>query len=207
MSPILKHTVARSSSGARPLVGLPISPSGDSPDIERGPIPPSEGRQGRQVRRVFQSTRAEPVEQAAAFIAEYIVLPSESIYTIALWIAAAHLVPSWDEFPHLSIYSPEKGCGKTTLLRIIATLVPNPKMVISLTGAALFRLIDFYKSKITFILDEAQSMRRLGSEAAYVLHELFCGSIEKHAVAVRCSGKNMDKLTDIKSIALRSLHR
>jgi hypothetical protein len=199
MSPILKHTVAKSSSGARPLVGLPISPSGDSPDIERGPIPPPEIRQGRQVRRVFQSTGAEPVEQAAAFIAEYIVLPPESIYTVALWIAAAYIVPFWDEFPHLSIYSPEKGCGKTTLLRIIATLVPNPKMVINMTGATLFRWIDLYKSKITLILDEAQSMRRLGSEAAFVLHELFCGSIEKHAVAVRCSGKKMDKPTEYKA--------
>ena len=63
--------------------------------------------------------------------------------TTALWSVLAHLLQRDDLginiSPRLAIQSPDKRCGKTTLLEAISCVVPKPDMLTSLTPAALFR--------------------------------------------------------------------
>jgi hypothetical protein len=55
--------------------------------------------------------------------------------------------------PRLSIKSPEKGCGKTTLLDTVATLAARPLPSVNVTAAVVFRVVDQFKP--TYLIDEA----------------------------------------------------
>jgi hypothetical protein len=75
--------------------------------------------------------------------------------TVALWIAHTHVLDAADHSPLLGIVSPEKRCGKTTLLDLIAELSYKAAPITHVTTANLFRSIaDGYR---TLILDEADA--------------------------------------------------
>jgi putative DNA primase/helicase len=57
--------------------------------------------------------------------------------------------------PRLGITSPERGCGKTTLLRLLKYTVRSGLMTAHVTPAAVFHEID--ASKRTFLFDEADA--------------------------------------------------
>ncbi|MEA2599772.1 MAG: hypothetical protein QOF89_764 [Acidobacteriota bacterium] len=125
---------------------------------------------------------------------DYITLPAYTPTIIAAWVVAAWLSVVWDRFPHLSIYSPEKRCGKTRLLEVLKLIVPNPTFTSSISPAALYRVIGGSPIRPTLILDEAQSLSRVRSESAEALRELLNAGIEKDAKVFRCGGKKMEQV-------------
>jgi hypothetical protein len=50
----------------------------------------------------------------------------EQAIAVALWIAHAHARDAVEQSPILAITSPVKQSGKTRLLEVVSTLVPNP---------------------------------------------------------------------------------
>jgi putative DNA primase/helicase len=56
-------------------------------------------------------------------IRQYLVLPNGSAEVLALWAIHTHAFDCFAHSPRLSITSPEKGCGKTTTLDVLAELV------------------------------------------------------------------------------------
>jgi hypothetical protein len=69
---------------------------------------------------------SELLDQIVACLREYLVLPSGSAEIIALWVLHTHVFDCFAITPRLAITSPEKGCGKTTLLDVINELVARP---------------------------------------------------------------------------------
>lgn len=100
----------------------------------------------------------------------------------------------WDRFPHLAPYSPEKRCGKTTLLDALHPVCPNARYTTNISPAALYRVIE--QSKPTLLMDESQSLSRRGSEASEVLREILNAGIGKNARVIRCGGKNNDEIRE-----------
>ncbi len=198
MSPIIKNPPTKSS-GTVPaprLVQLPITRRpGSGPDIERGPMPPPPARRASQDRRVFQSNgEAGAVEQAEAFLADYVVLPPDVIYAVACWVAGVHIMDSFDRYPHLSINSPDIRCGKSTLLEVLRTIVPRPLFTANISPPYLFR--SLHANHNTLLIDEAQFLARRGNESSSVILELLSAGITKTATVGRCTGKNWDKQTE-----------
>lgn len=153
------------------------------------------GRAGRDSEE-HATDRGGVIEEMEAFITDYIVLPEFTPTVIAAWIAAAWLCSVWDRFPHLSIYSPEKRCGKTRLLDVLTLITPNALSVSSISPAALYRVIGRSKQRPTIILDEAQFLSRAKSEAGETIRELLNAGIEKDAKVIRCGGKKMDEVLE-----------
>jgi putative DNA primase/helicase len=58
----------------------------------------------------------------------------------------------------LAIQSPDRGCGKTTLLEVVGALVPRPETGSSITAAATFRLIEARRPSL--LIDEADRVLR-----------------------------------------------
>jgi hypothetical protein len=135
-----------------------------------------------------------PVGDTARFLGDYIVVPENSLLVIAAWVAAAWLADVWDRFPHLCVVSPEKRCGKTTLLDVLAVVVPRPRISTNISPAALYRVIEMEKP--TLLLDEAQSLDRRGSEASEVLREILNAGIGKNARVTRCGGPDRDQIEE-----------
>ena len=59
--------------------------------------------------------------------------------------------------PRLSISSPTKGCGKTTLLDVLSRPVLRPLLASNVTPAAVFRVIEKYNPCL--LIDEADTFQ------------------------------------------------
>jgi putative DNA primase/helicase len=90
--------------------------------------------------------------EIAATIRTFVVMGDDHAAAVVLWIIGAHAIDSFAIFPRLFITSPEKQCGKTTLLDIVSHLVPRSLFASNVTSPALFRAIEM--AKPTLLLDE-----------------------------------------------------
>ena len=98
---------------------------------------------------------AELLDEICGLISRYIVLPLESIAAVALWIVHTHCFDCFAHSPRLAIISPEKGCGKTTLLDVLYCLVARPLDTANATVSAIFRIVEL--AKPTLLIDEADT--------------------------------------------------
>jgi ferredoxin len=85
----------------------------------------------------------------------YVVMPEDDAITAALWVLHSYIFDVFTCTPRLCITSPEKGCGKTTLLDVISCLINRPLAAVDVTGAAIFRTIEALQPTVLF--DEADN--------------------------------------------------
>ena len=52
----------------------------------------------------------------------HVVMPTYAAVAVALWVIHCHCFENWQHTPRLDVNAPEKECGKSTLLRVIAGL-------------------------------------------------------------------------------------
>lgn len=126
----------------------------------------------------------EVLNETAATFAHYVLLPSGAADAMALWTTAAHAFEAFLHTPRLNLYSPEKGCGKTTALDVLASLTPRPLRTESITAAVLFRLVEAYKP--TLLLDEVDAYLNEADE----LRGLLNAGHKRGAKAYRCEGES-----------------
>src|SRR4051812_46293826 len=104
----------------------------------------------------MDSAKPRHLDKLLSTIARYVVCSEEQRLVIALWIVHAHCVHEFEQTPYLAITSPEKQCGKSRLLELIAMLVPKPWMVVTPTETVTFRYI--HGSRPTLLLDEVDTI-------------------------------------------------
>lgn len=91
--------------------------------------------------------------ELAELLQRYVVMASDAVVTVVLWMIGTYLFKEFLMFPRLAITSPEKRCGKTTLLDILNELVCRPLLTANTSPAAVFRLLQIKKA--TLLIDEA----------------------------------------------------
>lgn len=148
----------------------------------------------RRDRRDSRGYTPDVVSAVEEFIAGYIVIPDLMALAIACWVVAAWLAEIWDRFPHLAVTSPEKRCGKTRLLQLLAMMAPNAVNTTNISPAAIYRLVE--QRKPTLLLDEAQSIVRRGSESSEILRELLNAGIDRDAKVFRVGGEGHNLVQD-----------
>jgi len=112
----------------------------------------------------------------------YIVLPKETRDALALWILGTFCYDNFRIWPKLLITSPEKRCGKTTLLEILAAFCCNGFSTSNISTAAMYRVIDLWRP--TLIIDEADTFIHGNSELRGVINS---GHTKATASVVRTS--------------------
>lgn len=95
------------------------------------------------------------LDELAAYFRRYAVLPEHGDVVLALWTAHTWVFDIDDLTPRLVVTSPQKGCGKSTVLDLLRAVVRRPIMASHTTPAALFRMVD--KFGPTVLLDEADT--------------------------------------------------
>jgi putative DNA primase/helicase len=98
---------------------------------------------------------AELLDDIAAAIRNHVVMSDSARDISALWVVHSYLIKRFKISPKLSIRSPAKRCGKTTLLEVLAQLVFRAWVTGSITKAALFRVIDMWHP--TLLIDEVDT--------------------------------------------------
>lgn len=91
-----------------------------------------------------------------------VILQGESDIAIALWIFHTYLIEKADQqqimpkSPVLSVFSPDKQCGKSTLKEVIAELCPRPELVSDFSNAVFYRTMEAVQP--TMLIDEADNL-------------------------------------------------
>ena len=127
------------------------------------------------------------LDEIAATFRRFAVLPDHADEVLALWCVMTHAIDVITVAPIIAITSPEKGCGKSTVLDILSRLVRRPLPVSNVTSAALFRSIE--KWSPTMIVDEADTFIRDNDELRGVLNS---GHIKATAYILRCVGEEAE---------------
>lgn len=127
---------------------------------------------------------ADTLNEVTALISRYVALPTEAANVVALWCCYCHAFKGFIHSPRLNLFSPEKGCGKTTLLDVIATMTPRALRTENITAAVLFRLVDSHSP--TLLLDECDTYLSGNDE----LRGLLNAGHKRGACAFRCEGEN-----------------
>jgi putative DNA primase/helicase len=82
----------------------------------------------------------------------FIALPPHASVVIATWVVFTWTIDSFEIAPILALVSPEKRCGKTTLLTLLSELCWRPIPTSNISPAALYQLVNTYSP--TLLIDE-----------------------------------------------------
>ncbi|HXO85203.1 MAG TPA: DUF3631 domain-containing protein [Gemmatimonadales bacterium] len=98
---------------------------------------------------------AELLSDLARAFERFITLPPQASTALALWVLHTYTHDAAYFSPVIAITSPIKGCGKTSVLIVLGSLVHRRQFASNLTSAVLFRLVDRFQP--TLLIDEADT--------------------------------------------------
>jgi hypothetical protein len=132
------------------------------------------GKQGHALSLHEPEPWSDPVDGASlihnlsASIRGYVVMSNHAADAAALWVVHTYLLNSIAMSPRLAITSPEKNCGKTTLLDVLSNLVMRPLPTANATAAAIFRVVEMQRP--TLLIDEADTFLADNQELRGILN-------------------------------------
>ena len=123
----------------------------------------------------------------AAKLSSHMSMGTYAETVCALWALLTWVYDSFDILPLLVIHSPEKGCGKTTLLDVLSRFVARPLPASSITASGLFRTIEV--TRPCLLIDEADSFMHENEELRGVIN---CGHMRSGSQVIRCVGQRFE---------------
>lgn len=115
----------------------------------------------------------------------YLVLPEGGSTVLALWTLHTYVFDAFDVSPYLTLTSPQKRCGKSTVLMVASALTHAPVLVSNATPAALFRLIELVHP--TCLVDEAETFIRDNEDLRGIINS---GHTKRTAYVLRTVGED-----------------
>ena len=134
----------------------------------------ADGLQGKRVMLAETDPWPEPVdgehlvEDLVTAIRRHVVLAEYQALGVALWVVHAHALDAAEHSARLHIASPEKRCGKSTLLSTIEPIVPKALGTENISTAALYRVIEMHRP--TLLIDEVDLFLKSDSEMRGMLN-------------------------------------
>jgi putative DNA primase/helicase len=120
-------------------------------------------------------------------IKRYAVLPKHTDVAITLWSAFTYCIEAVHVAPLLVITSPEKRCGKTTVLSLLRRMVRRPLAASNIKPAAMYRSIELWHP--TLLIDEADTFLREDEELRGIINS---GHTRDTAFVIRVVGEGAD---------------
>jgi len=103
-----------------------------------------------------------------ATLTRFVVLPKWAAETLALFTLHTYAYELRDVTTYIGVESPEKRCGKTTLLTVLGELVNRPVMASNISSPAFFRVIQ--QTRPTLLIDEADTFLQGNDELRGILN-------------------------------------
>lgn len=133
---------------------------------------------------------AELLVKLVLTVCRYVALPGSAATAVALWIVFTYVIAAMQVAPILALTSPEKRCGKTTLLTLLRALVPRGLFASNISSASLFRTVEKYTP--TLLVDEADTFLKEREELRGILNS---GHFRAGATVVRTVGDDHEPRT------------
>lgn len=116
-------------------------------------------------------------EEIYHFLKQHIVLQDEAMYNILIaWIISSWKSHRLQTIPYIQILGTIET-GKTRLLELLNEFCYHSIMAVSITPAAISRLIDNYEA--TILIDQAEKLLRLNSESGLSLYSICLSGYRK----------------------------
>jgi len=116
----------------------------------------------------------------------FIVVRDRGFITVVIWTILPYVYEEFSKLPVLRIKSPQKRCGKSTLLDALELLVIKPLLTVSITPPTLYRLIEKFHS--TVLIDEAEEFGKEDNELRCIVN----GGYERGRPAWRTNKETME---------------
>ncbi len=128
----------------------------------------------------------ELLKDLSEFFGRHLSLPDGGEALLALWTLHTHCFDVFRDTPRLAVRSPEKGCGKTTVLDLLEMVTARPLSAANITPAAIFRTVE--ATKPTLLIDEADTFLSRSDELRGILNS---GS-KCSGQVIRCVGDDSE---------------
>lgn len=139
------------------------------------------------------------VNELITIIKQHVILREEEAIAIAYWLLQTYNLKSFPYAPRLLIISPEKRCGKTTLLQLLEMLSYKAWSVGNCTPAVLYKVIE--QEQPTILMDEADSFFNNNNDMRNIIN---VGFQDKFGVA-RSGGKNFETIKNYNVFAMMAI--
>src|SRR5258707_14373486 len=101
-------------------------------------------------------------------LSRFLIFPKWAAETFALWIVHTFAFQLRDICTYIAVESPEKECGKSTLLTVLSNFVNRPVVSSNISSSAFFRVIEEFLP--TLLLDEGDTNLRGSDELRGILN-------------------------------------
>lgn len=105
---------------------------------------------------------ASLLQEVSDLFTSYLTLPDHAPTVLALWTVFTWVHDAFRVSPLLAVTSPERECGKTTLLSLLCAVVRKPFPSANATASSMFRLVDQHAP--TILADEVDKWLRRDDE-------------------------------------------
>jgi len=123
------------------------------------------------------------LEQIHQLLIRHAVLPEGAASALSLWVLGSYAYDAFRIWPKLCITSPEKRCGKTTLMEVLGGLCQRALVASGISPAAVFRVIEAWRP--TLLIDEADTFLSGNEELRGVINS---GHTKSGAFVIRTVG-------------------
>ena len=130
---------------------------------------------------------ARLLSEISSIISTFAIVPKHMDSVLALWVVLTYCYNIFRILPQIAIYSPEKRCGKSTLLEILHALVFRGLIASNISPAAVYRTIEKYQPCL--FIDEADTFYKDNDELRGICNS---GHTKKTAFVIRTEGDNHD---------------
>jgi uncharacterized protein DUF3631 len=132
-------------------------------------------------------------------LVRFLILPKWAAETMALWILRTYCFQLRDVTTYLGIESPEKRCGKTTLITVLNELVHRAMVASNISPPAFFRVIE--EMRPTLLIDEADTFLQGNDQLRGILN---AGYKKKTAIVWRVDNSLNNGKDDFHVVPKRS---
>ena len=187
------YGVARKAASER--LGIPLAFLDKEWDARRKQSSPAQEEEGHGHPIAFEDILPafEPVDGAnmgdrlSAIFTKFAVLPDYGAIVLTLWAIFTYCLDLFQIAPRLDLSSPEKRCGKTTVLSLLRRVAFHATLASNITPAAIFRVIAAHKA--TLLIDEMDTFIESNEELRGILNS---GHTRDGATIIRCDGENCE---------------
>jgi len=125
---------------------------------------------------------AELLTDIETVIKRHVILSDHAAAALAVWVLHTYTFEMRDTVAYVAIESPEKRCGKTTLLSVLAAMTCKPLIASNITVGALFRSV--HTCMPTLFIDEADTFMAGNSTMRGIINS---GNTRRTAYVLRLS--------------------
>lgn len=130
---------------------------------------------------------AQLLDEITSTIQRFIVLDQHQAQAAALWVSACWFIDVIQCAPIALINAPEKACGKTQLLTVMAKLSPRSAQASGISPSALYRVIEAYQP--TLFVDEIETVLKDNEDLRGLIN---AGHTRDSASVIRCAGDDFE---------------